>query len=89
MPSLLLAACGLFLIGYGTWRSWTNGRRLLVPVVSAPDRRPPPAAGEAGGQPSTWSLVRHALWQLALALGWLFIAFLGLFMMTVAGEVAR
>ncbi len=89
MAAVLLTICGLFLAGYGVWRSWTNGRRLLLPVAGASERPAVTDAPEQSRGASPWPEIRRAAWQLALAIGWLVVAMLGLFMLTVAGEAAR
>ncbi len=89
MAALLLTTCGLFLSGYGVWRSWSNGRRLLLPLAGPSESMGRARPGEQLPRPSVWPEVRHAAWHLALALGWLVLALLGLFMVTVAAEAAR
>ncbi|HEX5452041.1 MAG TPA: hypothetical protein VFW86_06580 [Candidatus Limnocylindrales bacterium] len=66
----VLFVCGLFLTAYGLWRGWTNGRSMLAP-----------GAGRAQAPE-----LRLAAWRLALAVGWLMIAMLGLLMATVASS---
>jgi hypothetical protein len=129
MAAILLTMCGIFLLAYGTWRSWSNGRELLLPAVhpdegasrrrsggvsggrsagrpvgsaGGTDAAPGPAGGRAADPaadpaagpdsglapaPSAWAQIRHAVWRLALAVAWLMVAMLGLFMLSVAGEV--
>ncbi|HMJ80231.1 MAG TPA: hypothetical protein VK592_04245 [Candidatus Dormibacteraeota bacterium] len=91
MAAFLLTVCGLFLAAYGTWRSWSNGRELLLPAVHTPEE---PTGTQADGQAddpeprrSPWAEARGAAWRLTLAVGWLAVAMLGLFMVSVAGEV--
>ena len=87
--TLVLFACGLALTAYGGWRGWANGRSMLGPAAHPPDElrrralargEPPPPSGPGLGE------LRHAVWRLGLAVGWLLVALLGLYMMTVASE---
>jgi hypothetical protein len=101
MAAILLTMCGIFLMAYGTWRSWANGRELLLPAVhpggGTPGRQTGGGPAESGPVPGTdrgpgadrpaWLEVRHAAWRLTLAIAWLVVAMLGLFMISVAGEV--
>jgi hypothetical protein len=88
MP-LLLFACGLVLTANGGWRSWADGRAMLAPAARVPEqlRRRATDRGETpAARTSAAAELRHALWQLALAVGWLLVAMLGLYMLTVASE---
>jgi hypothetical protein len=67
---LLLTVCGLFLVGYGVWRAAAAARRIVVPTVH-PGR--PSGVGRAG-------------WDLVLAVAWISVAMLGLFMASMAGR---
>ena len=67
---LLLTVCGLFLVGYGVWRAAAAARRIVVPTVHP-------------GRPSG---VGRGAWDLVLAVGWISIALLGLFMTSMASR---
>lgn len=87
MLNFVLWICGAFLAGYGAWRGWVNGRAMLVPAVQTPEELRRRAIGR--GQPpaprrSSAQELRHAFWQLALAIGWLMVAMLGVLMVSVA-----
>lgn len=86
---LLLFACGLALTAYGGWRSWANGRAMFAPAAPVPEqlrRRTTDRGQTPAARTSAATELRHALWQLALAVGWLLVAMLGLYMLTVASE---
>ncbi|MGH2466353.1 MAG: hypothetical protein ACRDGL_01255 [Candidatus Limnocylindrales bacterium] len=88
MP-LLLFACGLALTAYSGWRAWVDGRAMLAPAAHLPEqlRRRTTDRGETPAAPASPAAeLRHALWQLALAVGWLLVAMIGLYMLTVASE---
>jgi hypothetical protein len=88
MPAILFI-CGAILTAYGGWRGWVNGRSMLAPAVhppdsgNGPDGRPRRPRSTSPGAPAE---IRRAVWRLALAVGWLLLAMLGLYMMTVANE---
>ena len=86
--TLVLFACGAALTAYGGWRGWANGRSMLGPAAHPPAdlRRRALSQGEPATRGPALAEVRHAVWRLGLAVGWLLVALLGLYMMTVASE---
>lgn len=90
----VLWVCGAILITTGSWRSWRRVRGSLLPAVhgSGPPLAPDPAAPDRPPDAPAVSPAREvarSLWSIVLAVGWLLVALLGLFMLTVASRATR
>jgi hypothetical protein len=83
---IVLVACGLTAAAIGSWRGYAAARSALAPLVHEGDATR--TAVEAGRPVLARVRVRLFARRVASAVGWLFVAFYGLFMVS-AGSVAR
>jgi hypothetical protein len=83
---IVLVTCGLLAAGIGLWRGYANARSALAPLVHAGE--PTRTAVEAQRPLLERARVRTVAGRVAAAVGWLFVAFYGLFLVS-AGSVTR
>ena len=83
---IVLVTCGLLAGGIGLWRGYANARLALAPLVHEGEATR--TAVDAGRPVLARSRVRLFARRVGASVGWLAIAFYGLFLMS-AGSVAR
>lgn len=76
----LLVACGIVLTVVGTWRSYAVARQALAPIVHEGD--PTRQAIEAHRPLPLRPRVQLAARRVAVSVGWLLVAFYGLYLVT-------
>ncbi|HEX8941395.1 MAG TPA: hypothetical protein VF763_14705 [Candidatus Limnocylindrales bacterium] len=80
MIGAVLVACGIVLAAVGTWRSYAVARQVVAPLVHEGD--PTRQAIEARRPLPLRPRVQVAARRLAVSLGWLLVAFYGLYLIT-------
>ncbi len=76
----LLVACGVTLTALGAWRSYAVAREAIAPLVHEGD--PTRHAIEAHRPLPLRPRVQLAARRVAISLGWLLLAFYGLYLVT-------
>jgi hypothetical protein len=83
---IVVVTCGLLAVGIGLWRGYASARSVLAPLVHPGE--PTRTAVEAQRPLLARTRVRTAAGRVAASVGWLLVAFYGLFLVS-AGSVAR
>lgn len=85
--SLVLILSGLFAAAVGTWRSYAVARQAIGPLVHDGDETRDLI--EANRPVVARARVRLFAHRLAVSLGWLAVAFYGLYLAVMGGAVTR
>lgn len=83
---LVLLGCGVIAVAIGTWRSYAVAREAIGPLVHDGDETRDLI--EANRPIVVRSRVRLFAHRLAVALGWLAVAFYGLYLAVMGGGAA-
>ncbi len=84
--SAIVVVCGLVTVVLGGWRSYVLAREALAPMAhdGDPTRRAIEAVQPLRMRPRVRLFVRRVI----LSVGWLIVAFYGLYLVVAGGEIA-